>query len=194
MKTLKITLSILLFVHIFSSVKFNLLGLGELKAKDGVTNLNSLGEFVIHEQGHELIRSLDKPYFDFLNFYNAYTGTNRGYSFFSPNVSPVKAEFVFYSGKNKVLVPLQNAESKSKLVVATYFLLSYINDEKTRNNILRSIAARLFSLNPNVSVMRVYLDLSKFEPLGAAVDSGNYIQTKRINAFTITRNQNGTNK
>jgi hypothetical protein len=71
MKTLKITLSILLFVHIFSSVKFNLLGLGELKAKDGVTNLNSLGEFVIHEQGHELIRSLDKPYFDFLNFYNA---------------------------------------------------------------------------------------------------------------------------
>jgi hypothetical protein len=182
MRAVKITLILVFFVHLISVARFNLVAMDQLKKKDrSINRLNSFGEAMVYH-GH--FDYLTLPVFSIFNGYNVYTGTNRGYSFFSPNVTPVKVRISFSSNGKDIPIPLKTKESQSKLLVATYYLLN--TQDTITTGILKAMSSRIFSLNPEVNQLEVYLELEKYQLLAQATPD-NYSETGKFKAFTITR-------
>ncbi|ASZ12976.1 hypothetical protein CK934_19435 [Chitinophaga sp. MD30] len=164
-----------------------MLGLHQLsKTKVAVDRLNRVGEYVIY---NKYLRYLNARPFRIFNIYSIYTGTNRGYTFFSPNITPIKAAFSFYDHDRELTIPLKTRESRSKMIVATYFLLTNVDKEAIRNDVLKAMSSRIFSLNPEVYQLDVYLDYERYAYLSAARRHADYIERKHLKAFTITRDK-----
>jgi len=185
MKKLKIVLALFVGLHVLLAIRFNLLGLTALKLNNEENKINWLGKLLVGKKGGNLEKALTGSLFKISNFYNVYTGTNRGYTFFSPNISPIKANLCFFNGDDQLEIPLKNTESKSKLSTTTYYLLVHLDNEKIRNQILRPIASRLFTLHPEASTLESYIDFAKIPYLKEDTEKGTV--SKRLKAFTITR-------
>jgi len=185
MKKLKIVLALFVGLHMLFSIRFNLLGLTALKLNNEENKINWLGKLFVGKKGGNLEKALTISPFEMSNFYNVYTGTNRGYTFFSPNISPVKAKLCFFDGEDQLEIPLKNTESKSKLSVTTYYLLVHLDDEKIRNQILRPIASRLFALHPEALKLESYIDFIRIPSIKEDTERG--AVSTRLKAFTITR-------
>jgi len=182
---MKIVLALFVALHVLLSIRFNLLGITALKLNNEENKINRLGKLFVGKKGGNLEKALTISLFEMSNFYNVYTGTNRGYTFFSPNISPIKATLCFFNGDDQLEIPLKNTESKSKLYTTTYYLLVHLDNEKIRNQILRPIASRLFTLHPEASTLESYIDLTKIPSLKE--DTEREAVLTRLKAFTITR-------
>jgi hypothetical protein len=187
-KFYKVGLIAILMVHLISSLRYNWLGLEGLKAETPKINrLNRLGIAVIYKIGNKIF---DNSISRCTNVYAVYTGTNRGYEFFSPNISPVKVDLAFYSGNSELDLPLQRQESRNKLIAVGYYLMKNIRDEKLRAQILGSISTRLFSLHPGVHSLDIYLNISQISYLDSIKVGEEYTKIYKLQAFTITREKN----
>ena len=125
-----------------------------------------------------------------IKFYTNLTGTNRGYEFFSPNVSKSSSKLIFISDKGKEIQLLKSLESSAKLATVTYYFNSFILDEKKRNQLLKSICARLFALNPKVKEISVFLINSKHKNLKKSTSKNHTVDSEKIELAKIKRNEN----
>ncbi|MFD2742879.1 MULTISPECIES: hypothetical protein [Sphingobacterium] len=182
MNRTKIVLLALIIFHLISSIRFNILGLTALKLNNEENKINSFGKLFIGENGKKLEKNLTILPLQATNLYGVYTGTNRGYSFFSPNVSSVTACLSFYNGKQKLEIPIKNVETKSKLLVMTYFLLLHLESEEIRNQIVLPTASRLFTQHPELSKIEAFIEYEKMPSLKNKKEPSLY---KNIKAFTI---------
>jgi hypothetical protein len=118
--------------------------------------------------------------------YTNLTGTNRGYEFFSPNVSSKSIKLIFISNKGTEIKIFNSIESDIKLITATYYINSYLVDKKLRNQIFASISSRLFILNPNINEISIYLKISEFRKL--KTNNCSIVKTQTILLSKIKKN------
>ncbi len=124
-----------------------------------------------------------------VGFYSNMTGTNRGYEFFSPNVSNGSSKLLFISEKDKEIKVLKSIESKVKFLTATYYFNIHIFDEDMKNKLLASICSRIFTLNPQINEISVYIKVSKYNKLNNSFSKNYNISYEKILLSKIKRNE-----
>ncbi|WP_299883998.1 hypothetical protein [uncultured Lacinutrix sp.] len=185
MKIIKKILASYFLIHI---VLMMILGFSSFSYfKDDVTfnKLNPYGQAVVKKadeyRSPELI-------VDFIFLYSIYTGTNRGFSFFSPNVSASKVGITFMSNGKEIELPLKTQELALKFRCLNSHFNSNIFNIEEREIILKSISSYIFSNNTNLNQLDVYLDINKYPSLLISQEIGYQFYNKQILAFSITKN------
>lgn len=184
MKFLKIGLLVFFAINIYSSFIVNMDGyskFGKGKYKD---KLNPLGQLVVNN-----IHYLDKvsaPFDHLFRFQSQYIGTDRGYSFFSPNVSHSSLNILFKADGNYLEMPLESPESLLKFKTALYHFESSFKNKDFRDDILKSLAKWHFSQMPELNEIEVYFDLYQYQNLN---EMPKEIKNKRILAFKLTKSK-----
>lgn len=184
MKFLKIGLLLFFVINIYSAFIVNLEGYSKFGKNNYKDKLNSFGQMVVKN-----IHSLDKVSapFDHIFIYQArYAGTDRGYSFFSPNVSHSSLNILFKADGKYLEMPLDSPESLLKFKTALYHFESSFKKKDLRDDILKSLAKWHFSQMPELHEIEVYFDLYQYQNLE---DMPKEIKNKRILAFTLTRSK-----
>lgn len=153
---------------------------------DTYNRLNPAGKLVVDQT--DLI-TVPKPATDFIFFYSIYTGTNRGYSFFSPNISSVKVDMIFMADGKEVELPFVMQESKLKFSCANLHLHSRLFDVEERDIILKSISSSIFSNNPGIQELDIYFDLYRYQDLQTVIDSSYMVKNKKILGFSVRNNK-----
>ncbi len=148
--------------------------------------LNPVGKFIVDKSS---LFETPKPITDFIFFYAKYTGTNRGYSFFSPNISPNKISLRFMADGKEIHLPLKSPESFLKFRVANYHFNSKIFEIEEREIILKSISSSLFSEHEDIDKIDIYLDLYRFNTLENVAIDGYQVMYKEILGFSTTKNK-----
>ena len=186
MKTFKYILIGYLITHITFMLIVGFTSFTGLKDKKSYETLNPAGQAIVDFSS---LFECSKSVNDFIYFYSIFTGTNRGYSFFSPNVAETKVDIAFVADGNRIELPLLTQESKLKFECANLHFKSNIFDEEERDVILRSISSYLFSANPDIDKIDVYLHLSKYMDLQTARDLGYGVKRKSILGFSATKKE-----
>jgi hypothetical protein len=154
--------------------------------EESQAKLNPFGKFIANQS---TLFETPKPVTDFIYFYAKYTGTNRGYSFFSPNLSPIKVSMRFMADGKEIKLPFKSPESILKFRSANLHFNSNIFDVEEREVILKSIASSLFSDHQEIDKIDVYLDLFRFNTLESAATEGHQVMHKEILGFSTTKNK-----
>lgn len=193
MKALKIILFSFLVLHIFTLLIINFSGYKVFSHPDYIEKLNGFGK--------KVATNIEKvsPSDDVVNFvraYSTYVGADRGYSFFSPNVSrsSIELQFVDNNGK-ELIIPFNSLESKLKFTTADSLFESYlIGNDELRDRILKSITKWLFTYNPEVTSIKVYLKLLHFEDLDSETVKEQHVQEDIFFGFTVERKKTNTSQ
>ncbi|MDO5615453.1 MAG: hypothetical protein Q4G16_04625 [Cruoricaptor ignavus] len=160
----KTFLLIFLLFHIFCVVIVNLSAFVGLQ-KEEVARFNWFGKKYI-----DLTKNLDKN--EIVSCYTNLTGTNRGYEFFSPNVSNFSLQVKFLD-ENANEIPLYRSfESITKFGTASYYLNSSLLNQKKRNEILASYSKRIFAMNENINKINVVLEVQEYKSLKHKCNNG----------------------
>jgi len=189
MKTLKKVLTAYLGIHMLFMLIVGFSSFSNFSSQtdeDTYNTLNPAGQFVVDMTDWFTI---PKPATDFIFFYSIYTGTNRGYSFFSPNISKIKVDILFMADGKEVDLPFVTSESKLKFSCANLHLHSRLFEEEERDIILKSISSSIFSNNPEIQELEVYLDLYKYQDIETVRNSEYEVQNKKILGFSVTKNK-----
>lgn len=184
MKTLKIILGLFLAIHVFTVLAINFSGYKIFSDPNYIDRLNGFGKKIVHNMPSNEIRSYSRVLATFM-------GTDRGYSFFSPNVSRSSLDIVFIGNDGKeISIPFNSTESRLKFTTADSLLESYLlRDEKIRDQILKSLSKWMFTYNKDLSSINVYLNLHHYNNLYAKNVKEYHVQEKRFFGFTIQRNK-----
>ncbi len=188
MKTLKIFLCSFLLVHIFIILVINFNGFKYFDSPDYSSSLNNFGQRIVKNSDNYLPSKEVKNYF---RTYATYLGVERGYSFFSPNVSNSSIELLFVDNNGtKLEIPFNSSESELKFTTADSYLESYLlgNDE-VRDRILKSFSRWLFSYNPDISSIKIYLKLSHYENIESDKIIEEHMKEEVFFGFTVERNK-----
>jgi hypothetical protein len=121
----KVILSVYFFVHFIFVLIVNLSSFSAFDSK--TERLSKVGHFCVNEID---IIPVVKPAENLIAFYTNLTGTNRGYEFFSPNVSRASVKLVFISDKGEELQLLHSAESRIKLLTLGVYFNYEIQNKK----------------------------------------------------------------
>ena len=183
MKWFKYFLLSCLIIHIYASFLVNLTPLKRLITDK--TDLSLFGKWFKEKNTFKYPKPLEIP----LNVYSIYTGTNRGYEFFSPNVSSNYLEFEFVQNNIEMMFPLVSQEAQIKLLTAKVFLSSFLFNEDSRKQIMLSIGNRFFIQNSQVNEIQVFLKFTKFTQLKNFKISQITKQEKKVLAFTIRKHE-----
>ncbi len=181
---LKKKLILFLVLHVIIVITVNLFSFSGFQ-NSKMKKLNRLGNWYINEiKLNEPI----EPFRSTIGFYSNITGTNRGYEFFSPNVSSGAVKLRFLSDQGQELKLVNSVESDVKLLTATIYYFKKISKTKIRDSITKSICKRLFEKNKDVKNIKVYLKMSHTDPI-AQTDSENfYRKEKEILLSTVQKN------
>jgi len=185
-KEMKNTLKILLVFHIISLLFVNIVAFKDFAEKE-TKRLNLLGKAFLSNFKINTIPLFIK---NTIGLYSNMTGTNRGYEFFSPNVSNGSSKLIFISEKGKEIKVLKSIESKVKFLTATYYFNIHIFDEDMKNKLLASISSRIFTLNPQINEISVYIKISKYNKLNNSITKNYNISYEKILLSKIKRNEN----
>lgn len=188
MKFLKIGLLLFFVINLYSSFIVNLEGYSKFGEGNYTDKLNPLGQLVVKN-----IHSLDKisaPFDQVFKYQARYAGTDRGYSFFSPNVSHSSLNILFKADDKFLEMPLDSPESLLKFKTALYHFESSFKKKDFRDDILKSLAQWHFSKMPELHEIEVYFDLYQYQDLK---DMPKEIKNKKILAFKLTRSKNSEN-
>lgn len=186
MKVLKNILIGYLVIHLLCMIIIGFASFSTFQSEENQENLNPFGKFVANSASYF---ETPKPVTDAIFFYAKYTGTNRGYSFFSPNISPVKVSMRFMADGKQIKLPFKSPESKLKFRSANLHFNSNIFDIEEREIILKSISSSLFNDHPEVDQIDIYLDLFRFNTLENAQKEGAKVMYKEILGFSTTKNK-----
>lgn len=184
MNTLK---KVLIFYFILHVSIMLILGFSSFSHfSDDVTykKLNSFGKSIVDKA---VDYKSSQTIVDFIFLYSIYTGTNRGFSFFSPNVAASKVKIKFISNEKEVTLPFLTQELDLKFRCLNSHFNSNIFDIEERETILKSISSYIFSNNKNIEVLDVYLNIEKYPSISIAQEIGNKKYSKNILAFSITK-------
>ena len=182
---MKTILKILLITHIVSLLFVNIVAFKDFTEKE-TKRLNPLGKsFLINFK----INSIPAFIKNTIGLYSNTTGTNRGYEFFSPNISNGSSKFIFTSENGKEIKVLKSIESKVKFLTATYYFNIHIFDEDMRNKLLASICSRIFTLNPLVNGISVSIKFSRYNKLNNSFSENYKISYEKILLSKIKRNK-----
>lgn len=185
---IKKILVFLLLLHIFLVISINLITIRGLETIDPQIlskEFNTFGRFYIRNFKAEYYQKYFNTIF---NPYLIYTGTDRGYEFFSPNLMPSKMELLFLDKRgNEIKFPFITPESKLKFFSTTYYFNGFLADKKMRDRILRSMSSRFMILNSNLYEINVHLKISEFDNLDTLNKNGYRINQKNIKAFIVSR-------
>lgn len=185
MKSTKLVLILILCLHVICLLKANLQGLTFIDNADYKKNINPFGKAV-----NTFIKKIDMPenvWFYFRAFYATYSGTNRGYEFFSPNIPNTWIEFSYFANKKEIDIPLVSNEAKVKFFTSNFFLQKYFAKEKFRDRVLKSISMRLFSLDEKIREMEISITVNKIQPLNFYQSQNKMIARSVIPSFTLIR-------
>jgi hypothetical protein len=161
MKTIKIILIFLFAFHILCLFIINFSAFNDFN-KENSQKLNLLGEIYLSN----FKPSTDSKFIQqTIEIYSNLTGTNRGYEFFSPNVSNSTVKLIFITNTGEELQILKANASELKRSTASIYINSQLFNPKLRDKILKSIAGRLFGLNPNVKKISVFLHFTNHKDL-----------------------------
>jgi len=185
MVILKKILVVYLFGHILFMLIIGFSSFSSFIDETTFKELNPVGQFIVKKTD---MYTLPKQLTDFVFFYSIYTGTNRGYSFFSPNISPTKVNILFMADGKEINLPFKTQESRLKYGCTNLHLSSKIFDKEEREIILKSLSSSLFSNNPDIEKLDIYLDLHNYTDLKTVKNDGYNVQHKRILGFSALKN------
>ena len=187
MKALKIGLLAYLVFHLYTSLTINFSGYTQFDNEEYAHRLNPFGKFV----AQNIDASAHQPNFikDIIHFQSTFTGTNRGYSFFSPNVSRFNMKLLFIVDGEEMHVPLNTQESVLKFETASYFFESNFRHKKVRTDILKSFSKWYFASNPDIEKIDVYLDMYQFDNLTKVRTTGYKVKHQKLLGFTISKKE-----
>lgn len=184
---LKKVLILYFIIHVIFMLIVGFTSFTDFKDKETYNKLNSVGQIIVE---YSDLFQCSKPLTDFIFFYSIYTGTNRGYAFFSPNISPTKVNISFVADGKEIKLPFITQESKLKFGCANLHFNSNIFDIDEREIILKSISSYLFSNNPNIDKLDIYLKLKHFMDLETVRNLGYKVHHKSILGFSATKQIN----
>ena len=182
MRILKLSLSFFLVIHVFIALATNFSDYKIFSESNYIDRLNEFGKKLVNITPVNEVGRYTRPCTTFM-------GTERGYSFFSPNVSRSSVEMVFVGDDGKEIhIPFNSAESRLKFSTTDSYLESYlVEDEEIRDKIIKSLAKWMFAYNTDLSSIKVYINLLKYNNLYAKDVRENHVQEKRFFGFTIKR-------
>lgn len=186
MKLLKTGLLIFLIINIYSSLVVNLQGYSSFAGKDYQKNLNVFGKMVVRND--TIIDKASIFYNDGFRFLGTFSGTNRGYSFFSPNVSNSKLDISFVSEDGILEFPLDSPESMQKFKTSIHYFTTNFKNKKLRNLILSSYAQWHFAQNPNLNKIKVYFDIYEVNTLSNIEKGLPRDRSKNFLGFILEKN------
>lgn len=184
MRILKLLLSLFLVIHIFIVLASNFSDYKIFSEPNYIDRLNVFGKKLVNiTPSNEIGR--------YTRVCTTFMGTDRGYSFFSPNVSRSSVEMVFIGDDGKEInIPFNSAESRLKFSTADSYLESYLlEDEEIRDEIIKSLTKWMFAYNTDLSSIKVYINLLQYNNLYAKNVRENHVQEKSFFGFTIKRNK-----
>ncbi len=181
---LKKKLLLFLMFHIVLVITVNLFSFSEFESSR-LKNLNPIGNWYINETA---LSPPAEPLKSAIGFYTNMTGTNRGYEFFSPNVSSGSVKLRFISDDGRELQLTKSLESEVKVLTATIYYFKKITKTKVRDSITRSICKRLFEKYGDVNSIKVYLKMRHTDPING-IDPENFqTKEKEILLSTVQKN------
>ena len=184
MKTLKIFLILFFTIHFIVITVVGFTRFSELSSNED-EGINPFGAFII-KKSHVMDHLNGKPK-NTMFAYSLFTGTNRGYAFFSPNVSSKKLDLSFQSNGKHIYLPFKSTESDTKYFGANLYFNSNLDKSKERDSFLQSIATSLFNNNLELKDLDVYLNLSMYSDIKSTQNKGLVIQKKSIKGFTAKK-------
>lgn len=184
MKTLKIFLMLFLTIHFIVITVVGFTRFSELSSheEDGI---NPFGALIIKKS--QVMNHLNGKPKNVMFAYSLFTGTNRGYAFFSPNVSSKKLDLSFQSSGKSICLPFKCTESLTKYFGANLYFNSNLDKTKERDSFLQSISTSLFNNNIGIKDLDVYLNLSMYSDIKETQNKGLVIQKKSIKGFTAKK-------
>tara|TARA_B110000503_G_C7119309_1_gene401745 strand:- start:465 stop:1058 length:594 start_codon:yes stop_codon:yes gene_type:complete len=186
MKNLKFILIAYFLLHTLMMVIIGFSSFSHFKDEVTYKKLNPFGKVIV-----DTATDYKSPQaiVDFIFLYSIYTGTNRGFSFFSPNVAASKVDINFMSNGKEVVLPFLTQELDLKFRCLNSHFNSNIFDIEERETILKSITSYIFSNNKNINQLDVYLNIEKYPSILITQDLGYQKYTNNILAFSITKKE-----
>ncbi|WP_130734726.1 hypothetical protein [Flavobacterium sp. J27] len=185
MKTLKIFLMLFFAIHFIVITVVGFSRFSELTTTEN-DKVNSFGQVIIKKS--KWIDNLNLTTKDAIFFYSLFTGTNRGYAFFSPNVTSKKLELSFKSGDKIIEMPFRSVESDTKFFGANLYFNSNLDKIKERDSFLQSISTSFFNRDLNMKDLDVYLNLSMYSDINYTRENGLSINKKSMLGFRAKKN------
>ena len=185
MKKLKIFLMLFFAIHFIVIIVVGFSRFSELTTLDN-ERVNSFGEIVIKKS--KLVDNLNESTKDAVFFYSLFTGTNRGYAFFSPNVTSKKVELSFKCGDKVIELPFRSVESNTKFFGANLYFNSHLDRIKQRDSFLQSISTSFFNQDLTMKNLEVYLNLTMYSDINYTRENGLLINKKSMLGFKAKKN------
>lgn len=185
MKTLKIILMSFFTIHFIVITVVGFSRFSELSSSKN-DKVNSFGQVVINKS--KLVDNLNISTKDAIFFYSLFTGTNRGYAFFSPNVTSKKLELSFKSGEKTIQLPFKSLESDIKFFGANLYFNSNLDKIKERDSFLQSISTSFFNRDLKMKDIDVYLNLSIYSDIKSTKEKGFVVNKKIMLGFRAKKN------
>lgn len=181
MKKLIQNLLVILFIfHLLLCLAVNVDGLGFVK-KESNNNLSSFGQiFRKNFIGINL---------NYTWMYSNFTSTDRGYGYYSPNMSSVKNQFqIFINGKRITNTTLPGEASLKFGVLMTNLTLA-VKDKRLREKIVLSTYYNIQRKHNagEIKDMRIAIQTQNFKPLNLYNWGERRDSLKIFNAFYINR-------
>jgi len=184
MKYLKISLVLYLSIHMFSSLLFNISAIGKLNTDRHKTYLNPFGQFMTDISSTDMssIKKVLRPY-------GAYTGTNIGYEFFSPNIASV-IKLRYFNKDQELFLPIKSLKGKLFYQSAQLYIHAVLDQKEIRNSILESFTLRLFELNPKLTEIETKVYITIPPNLEQFIEDGVPTEEQLFYTFKISKDEN----
>lgn len=166
------------------AIMVNIAGLNFEKIKNYKEKINPLGKLITSLAGGIKVSQTMNH---IMAFYSVYSGTNKGDEFYSPNVPSSIIDFSYIANGKPINIPLFSSEAKIKFVTATLYLESYFRKTALRNQILKSISLRIFSIDSTIQKLDINISINEVKPLASYQDQKQIINRLFIPGFVITR-------
>jgi len=180
---MKTALKILVTIH--TSLVF-------LVCINGLSHELKLGDKSINKYGAVFLKAIDvdiydNQLFETLKIYGIYTGTARGYSFFSPNVSRIEKDFYFIGEDDQLVKPkTRYFETGFKYNAFKSGLFKEIFSQSDKNDYLKSLGAHFMS-NNSIDCIDMYMSYTKYNELETARIDQPISNTEDIHLFTLRK-------
>jgi len=183
MKTLKLFLIALLLFHVLSSSIINIQIIKTWK-NSTYSSLNTYGKKIIDNLEHFNIPEIIQIG---MRNYSYYTGTERGYEYYSPNAANRQTEIIFKNNAVLIDLPGKTFESKFKIRSVFTILGGQLENDGFRNRVIQSMAVRLFTLHPDINHMDISI-MKKHFPSLEQIQQGKPIRIQENTVYNIDKN------
>lgn len=157
---MKNILKLFLFLHIISLLIINYDALTVLAEKK--TNFNHIINHIIPPLKKNKI---SKNIIQGIGAYENFLGSDRGFEFFSPNVSNTENKLIFIGNNNEQLYLLDSIEGNLKFYTFNSYINLFLANPTNRDIILKNICSHLFQKNNSINEINIFFISNTVSPL-----------------------------